>query len=44
MNNVVRRPICPTFIHDDGTKIIVCAVGLFICIYIFYKIVRYYST
>lgn len=43
-NTPVRKPICPTFIHDEPTRMVICIVGIVICSYIIYKIIRYYNT
>lgn len=40
---VVRKPICPTFIHDESTRIIVSVIGIVICSYILYRIMKYFS-
>lgn len=40
---IVRKPICPTFIHDDLTRNIVCIIGIVITSYILYKIMQYYA-
>ncbi|NBP16208.1 hypothetical protein EBU95_17780 [bacterium] len=39
--NSVKRPICPTFVHNDNIRIVICAVGSLICLYIVYKILHY---
>jgi hypothetical protein len=38
--SITRHPICPTFIHDDATRIIVCVIGLIICYAILYRIAK----
>jgi hypothetical protein len=41
--SIVRRPICPTFIHDDPTRIFICLIGLLILSAILYRILKYYN-
>jgi hypothetical protein len=41
--SVVKRPICPTFIHDDPTRIFIILIGLLILSAITAKILRYYN-
>jgi hypothetical protein len=40
---VVRHPICPTFIHDDITRIFISLIGLLLLSAILYRILRYYN-
>lgn len=42
-NPPIRKPICPTFIHDDTTRIIVFIIAIIICFYLFIKQMRYYN-
>ena len=41
--NVTRRPICPTFIHDDPTRIFVTLILLLVLSAILGKVLRYYN-
>ena len=41
--STVRRPICPTFIHDDPTRIFVILILLLVLSAIVGKIMRYYN-
>jgi len=41
--SIVRKPICPTFIHDDPTRIFLCLILLLLLSSIFYRIVKYYG-
>jgi hypothetical protein len=34
---IVKKPICPTFIHDDATRIVISIVGIIICYIIYCK-------
>lgn len=43
MNPPIRKPICPTFIHDDTTRLIVCVIGSIICFYICYKMLNRFN-
>lgn len=43
MNPPIRKPICPTFIHDDPTRIVICIIGIIICGYVLYKIMKYFN-
>ena len=40
---MASRPVCPTFIHDDITRIFISIIGLLILSSIFYKILKYYN-
>jgi hypothetical protein len=42
-HTVVNRPLCPTFVHDEGTRVCVCSVGLVVCIYVLWRVMRYYG-
>lgn len=42
--NSIRRPICPTFIHDDQTKIIISLIGICLLSYILYRILNYFNS
>jgi hypothetical protein len=39
-----RPPICPTFVHDDPTRILICVVGIVLCSFILCEIMRYFSN
>jgi hypothetical protein len=41
--STVRRPICPTFIHDDPTRIFIILIGLLLLSAIAGKIMRYFN-
>jgi len=41
---IVKRPICPTFVHDDTTRMVICVVGTLLCIYLHYRILKYFNT
>jgi uncharacterized membrane protein YccC len=41
--SIVSRPIVPTFIHDDLTRIFISLVGLLVLSAILYRFVRYYN-
>lgn len=40
----VNKPICPTLIHDDATRLLVIWILLPITIYILYRILKYYDN
>lgn len=40
---IVRKPLCPTLIHDPMTRAYVCAIGLLLVLSILYKIGKYYG-
>jgi hypothetical protein len=42
-NYKVNKPIVPTLIHDDNTRLIVIAVGLVVVFSILYKLLKYYA-
>lgn len=39
----VRRPICPTLIHDETTRLVVCVVGIVVCLYVLYRVMRRFN-
>jgi hypothetical protein len=41
---VNRRPICPTFVHDDNTRLIILLLSLPILIAIHWAILRYFNV
>jgi hypothetical protein len=40
---IVKRPLCPTFIHDDTTRLIVSVIGIVICSGILWKVLRKFN-
>ena len=40
---IVRRPICPTFVHDDTTRIIILLICIPILLLAHYFIFRYFA-
>ena len=42
-NYKVNRPLVPTMVHDDATRMIIIVCGLLICGLILYKTMRYYN-
>lgn len=42
--NVVRKPICPTFVHDDTTRLIILSVSIPILLYMYVLIFRYFCA
>jgi hypothetical protein len=40
IQSIVRKPICPTYIHDDETRIIISIIGIFLCCIIYYKYLK----
>lgn len=40
---IVRKPICPTFVHDETTRIIICTIGIIIGVFYIYKIMVYFN-
>jgi hypothetical protein len=43
-NFKVNRPIVPALIHDDNTRLIVCAAIIVVSILALYKIMRYFNA
>jgi hypothetical protein len=41
--STVRHPVCPTFIHDDPTRIFIFLIGLILLLAITGKIMRYFN-
>lgn len=42
-NFKVNRPLVPTLVHDDTTRLIICAVGIVLASFTLYKIMKYYN-
>lgn len=40
---IVRKPICPTLVHDETTRVIICVVGIVISILCMYKLMVYFN-
>ena len=40
---IVKKPLCPTFIHDDISRLFICAVGILLCVGVLYFIMRYFN-
>ena len=40
---IVNRPLCPTFIHDEPTRMVICVVGLVVCFYALYRVMRHFD-
>lgn len=41
--SIVKKPICPTFVHDDLTRLIIIGVLLPVVLFILWKIIVYYE-
>lgn len=41
---VVRKPICPTFIHDDTTRLIIISICIPIILYGYFIIFRSFNA
>jgi hypothetical protein len=44
IQSIVRKPICPTYIHDDTTRLLIFIISAIICIYLYYKIFIYLNN
>lgn len=42
-NYKVNRPLVPTLIHDDTTRLIICVAGFVLASFTLYKIMKYYN-
>lgn len=42
-NYKVNKPLVPTLIHDDTTRMIVIVLGLIVCGLITYRFMRYFN-
>lgn len=40
---IVKRPLCPTFVHDDLSRIIISIAGISISCILYYYIIRKYN-
>ena len=41
-NYKVNKPLVPTLIHDDTTRLIICLAGIVLATFALYKIMRYF--
>lgn len=41
---VVNRPICPVFVKDETTGMIICVFGIVASLYALYRIMRHYNS
>lgn len=39
----VRKPICPTLIHDEATGVVVSVVLLVACVYALCRVMAYFN-
>jgi hypothetical protein len=42
-NFKVNKPLCPTFLHDDSSRLVAVGILLPIICYVIYKILKYYN-
>jgi hypothetical protein len=42
-NYKVNKPLVPTLVHDDTTRLIICSVGIVLIVFALYKIMKYYN-
>jgi len=42
-NYKVNRPLVPTMVHDDTTRMVIIILGILICGFITYRFMRYYN-
>ena len=40
----INKPICPTFIHDEPTRIIISLLSILVLSGIYWKIWRYFNV
>lgn len=40
---IVKKPLVPTLVHDPGTRIYICAIGILIILSVLYYIGKYYG-
>lgn len=43
-DTIVKRPLCPTLIHDEPTRMVVVLVLLALCLYALYRVFRHYDS
>lgn len=41
---VVSRPLFPPLVHDDDTRLVICVVGVVVCLYVLYRVMRYFDA
>lgn len=44
MNTVVSKPLFPPLIHDDQTRIAVEVVGIVVCLFVLYRVMRHFDS
>lgn len=42
-HTVVNRPLCPTLIHDDTTRLVVVVVLMALSLYALYRVGKYFN-
>lgn len=41
---VVSKPLFPPLVHDDTTRVAICVVGIVVCLYVLYRVMRYFDS
>jgi len=42
-DGLVRKPICPTLIHDEATGVAICVVLIVLCLYVLFQVMVYFN-
>jgi len=41
---MVTKPLCPRIIHDETIGLIVSVIGIILCSFALYRILKYYNS
>lgn len=40
---IVKKPLFPPLVHDDATRTAICLVGIVVCLYVLYRVMRHFN-
>lgn len=40
---LIRKPICPTLVHDESTALAICVILLVLCVYALFRVMAYFN-
>jgi hypothetical protein len=41
---IVKRPLCPTLVHDPLNRLIICVVGIAFCAWALWRVMRHFNS
>ena len=41
---IVRRPLCPTLVHDPLNRLVICVAGLALCAWALWRVMRHFNS